>query len=76
MKKTYLSNPAPGENLLSGNLVKETGCSWLGQAARLAGLGLAAQLAPAICVLTRKKKKEEEEEEERRRKKEEEEERY
>ena len=26
MKKTYLSNPAPGENLLSGNLVMETGC--------------------------------------------------
>ena len=27
MKKTYLSNPAPGENLLSGNLIMETGCS-------------------------------------------------
>ena len=27
MKKTYLSNPAPGENLLSGNLVMETGCT-------------------------------------------------
>ena len=27
MKKTYLSNPAPGENLLSGNLVMETGCN-------------------------------------------------
>ena len=26
MKKTYLSNPAPGENLQSGNLVMETGC--------------------------------------------------
>ena len=26
-EKTYLSNPAPGENLLSGNLVMETGCS-------------------------------------------------
>ena len=26
MKKTYLSHPAPGENLLSGNLVMETGC--------------------------------------------------
>ena len=26
MTKTYLSNPAPGENLLSGNLVMETGC--------------------------------------------------
>ena len=26
MKKTYLSNPAPGESLLSGNLVMETGC--------------------------------------------------
>ena len=25
-KKTFLSNPAPGENLLSGNLVMETGC--------------------------------------------------
>ena len=29
MKKTYLSNPAPGENLLSGNLVMETGCRLL-----------------------------------------------
>ena len=28
-KKTYLSNPAPGENILSGNLVMETGCSIL-----------------------------------------------
>ena len=27
MKKTYLSNPAPRENLLSGNLVMETGCT-------------------------------------------------
>ena len=26
-KKRFLSNPAPGENLLSGNLVMETGCS-------------------------------------------------
>ena len=25
-KKTYLSKPAPGENLVSGNLVMETGC--------------------------------------------------
>ena len=25
-EKTYLSNPAPGENLVSGNLVMETGC--------------------------------------------------
>ena len=25
MKKTYLSNPAPGENLPTGNLVMETG---------------------------------------------------
>ena len=25
-KRRYLSNPAPGENLLSGNLVMETGC--------------------------------------------------
>ena len=25
-EKKYLSNPAPGENLLSGNLVMETGC--------------------------------------------------
>ena len=25
-KQRFLSNPAPGENLLSGNLVKETGC--------------------------------------------------
>ena len=25
-KKRFLSNPAPGENLLSGNLVMETGC--------------------------------------------------
>ena len=25
-EQTYLSNPAPGENLLSGNLVMETGC--------------------------------------------------
>ena len=29
MKQTYLSNPAPGENLLSGNLVMETGCKHL-----------------------------------------------
>ena len=27
MKKTYLSNPAPGENRLSGNLVMEFGCT-------------------------------------------------
>ena len=27
MKNTYLSNPAPGESLLSGNLVMETGCT-------------------------------------------------
>ena len=27
MKKTYLSNPAPGESILSGNLVMETGCT-------------------------------------------------
>ena len=27
MKNGFLSNPAPGENLLSGNLVMETGCS-------------------------------------------------
>ena len=26
MKKRFLSNPAPGENILSGNLVMETGC--------------------------------------------------
>ena len=26
-EKTYLSNPAPGENLESGNLVMETGCT-------------------------------------------------
>ena len=26
-KKRFLSNPAPGENLLSGNLVMETGCT-------------------------------------------------
>ena len=26
MKKTHLSNPAPDESLLSGNLVMETGC--------------------------------------------------
>ena len=25
-QKRFLSNPAPGENLLSGNLVMETGC--------------------------------------------------
>ena len=25
-KKRFLSNPAPGENILSGNLVMETGC--------------------------------------------------
>ena len=27
-EQTYLSNPAPGENLLSGNLVMETGCQY------------------------------------------------
>ena len=27
MKKRFLSNPDPGENLVSGNLVMETGCS-------------------------------------------------
>ena len=26
-QKRFLSNPAPGENLLSGNLVMETGCT-------------------------------------------------
>ena len=26
MKKRFLSNPAPGENLVNGNLVMETGC--------------------------------------------------
>ena len=28
-QKRFLSNPAPGENLLSGNLVMETGCTML-----------------------------------------------
>ena len=28
MTSTYPSNPAPGENLLSGNLVMETGCTY------------------------------------------------
>ena len=27
MKKGLLSNPAPGENIISGNLVMETGCT-------------------------------------------------
>ena len=27
MKNIFLSNPAPGENLVSGNLVMETGCT-------------------------------------------------
>ena len=31
MKKTYLSNPAPGENLLCRNLVMETGCRCFGR---------------------------------------------
>ena len=28
-EKTYLSNPDPGENLVSGNLVMETGCTYI-----------------------------------------------
>ena len=29
VKHGFLSNPAPGENLLSGNLVMETGCIFI-----------------------------------------------
>ena len=34
VQKTHLSNPAPGENLESGNLVMETGCTQGGRAGR------------------------------------------
>ena len=33
-QKRFLSNPAPGENLLSGNLVMETGCMLSNDSAR------------------------------------------
>ena len=36
MNKTYLSNPASGENLLSGNLVMETGCNSAGSVCKVA----------------------------------------
>ena len=51
MKKTYLSNPAPGENLESGNLVMETGCIVLHPIRRLGAR--AAVCAQAMMLLAK-----------------------
>ena len=50
-EKRFLSNPAPGENILSGNLVMETGCSLAGDPRLLRLFGrLAAALQECMYV--------------------------